>query len=180
MGESWTTTCGSVEGAAASLRPAPPRREAGTAGDPRVRHGPAESCANLDRIADSRFRLLVEILIRTGLRIGDATRRALDCLVRDPARRGLSALPQPQDASRRGGAHRRRTCAMVAAQQARTRQRFPTTGVLSPRSGANPNGRLPIPTATFHLRLGQWLETCGITDELGQPVHVTGHQFRHT
>jgi integrase len=26
----------------------------------------------------------VEILIRTGLRIGDATRLALDCLIRDP------------------------------------------------------------------------------------------------
>jgi integrase len=46
--------------------------------------GQLESPANLDRIADSRFRLLVEILIRTGLRIGDATRLALDCLIRDP------------------------------------------------------------------------------------------------
>lgn len=62
----------------------------------------------------------------------------------------------------------------------RTRQRFPTTGVLLPRSGANPDGRLPIPIATFHLQLAQWLETCGFTDELGQPVHVTAHQFRHT
>ena len=33
-----------------------------------------ESPANLDRISDPRIRLLVEILIRTGLRIGDATR----------------------------------------------------------------------------------------------------------
>jgi hypothetical protein len=44
--------------------------------------------------------------------------------------------------------------AMIEAQQARTWQRFPTTGVLLPRSGANPDGRLPIPTATFHLQLG--------------------------
>jgi integrase len=70
--------------------------------------------------------------------------------------------------------------AMIEAQQARTRQRFPTTAVLLPRGSANPDGRLPIPTATFHLQLGQWLETCGFTDELGQPVHVTAHQFRHT
>jgi hypothetical protein len=49
-----------------------------------------------------------------------------------------------------------------------------------PRSSANPEGRLPIPTATFHLQLGRWIETCGFTDELGQPAHVTAHQFRHT
>ncbi|WP_253847279.1 tyrosine-type recombinase/integrase, partial [Mycobacterium gordonae] len=46
--------------------------------------GQLESPANLDRISDPRIRLLVEVLIRTGLRIGDATRLALDCLVRDP------------------------------------------------------------------------------------------------
>ncbi|VAZ88655.1 tyrosine-type recombinase/integrase [Mycobacterium pseudokansasii] len=69
---------------------------------------------------------------------------------------------------------------MIEAQQACTKQRFPTTGVLLPRSSANPGGRLPIPTATFHLQLGQWPETWCVTDELDQPVHVTAHQFRHT
>ena len=64
-----------------------------------------ESPANLDRISDPRIRLLVGILIRTGLRIGDATRLALDCLIRDRRAR-LSALPQPQDAPRSGRAHR--------------------------------------------------------------------------
>jgi integrase len=40
--------------------------------------------AYLARLTDLRMRLLVEILIRTGLRIGDATRLRVDCLVRDP------------------------------------------------------------------------------------------------
>jgi integrase len=69
---------------------------------------------------------------------------------------------------------------MIEAQQARARQQFPTTGVLLPRGSANPDGRLPIPTATFHHQLGIWIETCGITDELGRPVRVTAHQFRHS
>ncbi len=43
-----------------------------------------ENVANLDRISDPRIRLLAEILIGTGLRIGDATRLQMDCLVRDP------------------------------------------------------------------------------------------------
>ena len=44
-----------------------------------------ETPMNLDRIADPRIRLLIDILIGTGLRIGDATRLSIDCLVRDPA-----------------------------------------------------------------------------------------------
>ncbi|PBJ39266.1 transposase [Mycobacterium avium subsp. hominissuis] len=142
--------------------------------------GQLENPANLGRISDPRIRLLVEILIRSGLRIGDATRLELDCLVRDP-----------QDAVYlRYRNHKMRRdamvpiddelAAMITAQQTRTRLQFPATSVLLPRSSANPDGRLPMPTATFHLQLGQWLETCGVTDELGQPVHVTAHQFRHT
>ena len=139
-----------------------------------------ESPANLDRISDPRIRLLVEILIRTGLRIGDATRLALDCLVRDP--QGAVYLRYRNHKMRRDAVVPidDELAAMIEAQQARTRQRFPTTGVLLPRSSANPDGRLAIPTATFHRQLGLWLETCGVTDELGRPVHVTAHQFRHS
>lgn len=139
-----------------------------------------ENVVNLDRISDPRIRLLVEILIRTGLRIGDATRLPLDCLVRDP--QGAVYLRYRNHKMRRDAMMPidDELAAMIQEQQARTRQRFPTTGVLLPRSSANPDGHLPIPTATFHLQLGQRLEACGVTDELGQPVHVTAHQFRHT
>ena len=139
-----------------------------------------ESPDNLDRISDPRIRLLVEILIRTGLRIGDATRLQMDCLVRDP--QGAVYLRYRNHKMRRDAVVPidDELATMIEAQQACTRQRFPTTGVLLPRSSANPDGRLPIPTATFHLQLGQWLQTCGFTDELDQPVHVTAHQFRHT
>lgn len=139
-----------------------------------------ESPANLDRISDPRIRLLVEILIRTGLRIGDATRLPLDCLVRDP--QGAVYLRYRNHKMRREAVVPidDQLAAMIQAQQTHTRRRFPTTGVLLPRSSANPDGRLAIPTATFHRQLGLWLENCGVTDELGQPVHVTAHQFRHT
>lgn len=142
--------------------------------------GQLESPANLDRIADSRFRLLVEILIRTGLRIGDATRLAVDCLIRDP--QGAVYLRYRNHKMRRDAVVPidDELTTMIQAQQARARQQFPTTGVLLPRGSANPDGWLPIPTATFHHQLGIWIETCGITDELGRPVRVTAHQFRHT
>jgi hypothetical protein len=142
--------------------------------------GQLESPANLDRTSDPRIRLLVEILIRTGLRIGDATRLQLDCLVRAP--QGAVYLRYRNHKMRRDAVVPidDELAAMIQAQQTRTRRRFPSTGVLLPRSSANPDGRLAIPTATFHLHLGLWLETCGVTDELGQPVHITAHQFRHS
>jgi integrase len=147
---------------------------------PEVVMGQLESPANLDRIADPRIRLLVQILIRTGLRVGDATRLQLDCLIRDP--QGAVYLRYRNHKMRRDAVVPidDELTPMIEAQQARTRQRFPNSGVLLPRSSANPDGRLPIPTATFHLQLVQWLEKCGVTDELGRPVHVTAHQFRHT
>ncbi len=113
-----------------------------------------EGPANLDRITDPRIRLLVEILIRTGLRIGDATRLALDCLVRDP--QGAVYLRYRNHKMRRDAVVPidDELTTMIEAQQARTRQQFPTTGVLLPRGSANPDGRLPIPTATFHRQLG--------------------------
>lgn len=116
--------------------------------------GQLESPANLDRISDPRIRLLVEILIRTGLRIGDATRLQLDCLVRDP--QGAVYLRYRNHKMRRDAMVPidDELAAMIEAQQARTGQRFPTTAVLLPRSSGNPDGRLPIPTATFHLQLG--------------------------
>jgi len=139
-----------------------------------------EDPTNLDQISDPRIRLLVEILIRTGLRIGDATRLALDCLVRDP--QGAVYLRYRNHKMRRDALVPidDELTTMIQTQQARTRQRFPTSNVLLPRGSANPDGRLPIPTATFHLQLGQWLQTCCVTDELSQPAHVTAHQFRHT
>src|SRR6476619_1943587 len=139
-----------------------------------------ESPANFDRISDPRIRLLVEVLIRTGLRIGDATRLALDCLVRDP--QGAVYLRYRNHKMRRDAVVPidAELTSMIEAQRTRTRQQLPTTGVLLPRGSANPDGRRPIPTATFHRQLGLWLEACGVTDELGRPVRVTAHQFRHS
>ena len=53
-----------------------------------------ESPANLSKLTDPRMRALVEVLIRTGLHIGDATRRG-------PAERSLrDGMPAPVGAGR--------------------------------------------------------------------------------
>ena len=139
-----------------------------------------DSTDNLAHLTDPRIRLLVEILIRTGLRIGDATRLALDCLIRD--HQGAVYLRYRNHKMRRDAVVPidDELTTMIEAQQDRARQRFPDTAVLLPRGHANPDGRFPIHTGTFDMRLKRWLADIAVTDELGRPVKVTPHQFRHT
>ena len=139
-----------------------------------------DSTDNLAHFTDPRIRLLVEILIRTGLRIGDATRLALDCLIRD--HQGAVYLRYRNHKMRRDAVVPidDELTTMIEAQQDRARQRFPDTAVLLPRGHANPDGRFPIHTGTFDMRLKRWLADIAVTDELGRPVKVTPHQFRHT
>jgi integrase len=139
-----------------------------------------ENPANLAKLTDPRARLLVEVLIGTGLRFGDASRLRVDCLVRD--RQGAPYL--------RYRNHKMRREAMVpiddtlaAAVQARQQQvrgQHPGATALFPRQSGNPDQRLPIPAATFNVHLQQWLADCHVVDESGVPVKVTAHQFRHT
>ena len=58
--------------------------------------------------------------------------------------------------------------------------RYPQAGCLLPRATRNLDGRLPFSPATFRGQLTEWLRACDIRDELGRPVHVTPHQWRHT
>jgi integrase len=132
-----------------------------------------ENPETLARLNDPHTRLLVEVLIRTGLRIGDARRLTLGCIVRDP--QGAPYLHYRNHKMRREAMVPidDELTGMIAAQQTRVRERFPDSEVLFPRASANPDGRLPIPTSTFNLHLKQWLATVGVTDELARPVKVS-------
>lgn len=139
-----------------------------------------ESTDNLDRLTDPRIRLLIEVLIRTGLRIGDATRLGLDCLIRD--HQGAVYLRYRNHKMRRDAVVPidDELTTMIEAEQIRARLRFPDTAVLLPRGHANPDGRFPIHTGTFDMRLKRWMADIAVIDEFGCPVKVTPHQFRHT
>ena len=135
---------------------------------------------NLDRMTDPTARLCTLLLIRTGLRVGDATRLAFDCVVRDghgaPYLRYFNHKMQrealvPIDED---------LLAEIAAQQQRVAARWPKPAALLPRPKANPDGRWPLPVTTYHLKLRQWLAACDLRDEHGRPVHLTPHQWRHT
>lgn len=155
-------------------------------GDPPPRNLPEsvmaqlEDPANLARLTDPRSRLLVEMLIRTGLRVSDACRLRLDCLVYDPQRAPYLHYRNHKMRREAMVPIDEQLAAMIEAQQREVHARYPSGDVLFPRGSGNPDGRRPMPSSTFHAHLKQWLSDCRISDELGESTHVTAHRFRHT
>jgi integrase len=140
-----------------------------------------EQPANLDRFPEPACRLVTVIMIRAGLRIGDATRLALDCLVRDVG--AASYLRYVNHKMRREALVPvdEELAEQIRAQQQRVRSRYPAGApVLFPKHSANPDGSQPLPTSTYRAGLRRWLASCDIRDEHGRPVRLTAHQWRHT
>jgi integrase len=141
----------------------------------------AEDPANLDRWDNPAYRLITIILIRCGLRISSAVTLPWDCVVTDadgaPYLRYYNTKMKrealvPIDEELR---------ALIGAQHHRIRVRWPAgTPVLFPRPNSNIDGTRPVNGTTYREALRQWLATCDIRDEHGQPVRLTPHQWRHT
>ena len=154
------------------------------AGAPRALPEPVmtqlERDGNLAQFTDPAGRLLARILMGTGLRVGDGCKLALDCIVRDgqdaPYLRYVNhkmsrdAFVPIDD----------RLADAIQAQQQAVLARHPQARCLLPRATRNLDGKLPFSPATFRGQLIEWLRICDIRDELGRPVHVTPHQWRHT
>ncbi len=120
------------------------------------------------------------ILIRCGLRVGDATRLSYDCLVIDAKsapylryvnhkmnREALVPLDEELHA-------------LILAQQVRVTDGTTAPPVLFPRPTKNPDRTIPLSTATYRAALYRWLESLDVRDEHGHRVHLTPHQWRHT
>ena len=139
-----------------------------------------ESPPNLARFTDPGYRLLTEILMRTGLRISDACRLARDGVVRDPG--GAAYLRYRNHKMRRDAVVPidEDLAEAIAIQQEAVGDRWPAATCLFPRPTTNPDGTHPVGRSTYVNHLDAWLKTCEIADELGRPVHVTPHQWRHT
>lgn len=137
---------------------------------------------NLSRIAEDRYRLLIPLLMQTGLRQKDARLLPPDCVVTDTRnapylryfnhkmnREALVPItPQLAEAL----AERR---AAVLDQHPGTTFLFARVDPHRGRSTATPPGTTAVGVALAH-----WLSDCDVRDEHGRPVHVTPHQFRHT
>lgn len=140
-----------------------------------------EDPANLNKWTDPNGRLVTVILIRAGLRISDATRLPFDCLVYDHD--GAPYLRYYNHKMKREALvpiddelHQ-----MIAEHQRQILRHRPAgIPVLFPRPRANLDGTRPIGASTYRSALNRWLQRCHVNDELGRPVHLTPHQWRHT
>jgi integrase len=153
--------------------------------------------ANLPRWPQPDGRFLTELMLATGMRIGDACALGYDPIVRD----------RDDNPYIRYWNHKMRreafvpispaTLDKIREQQARVRDRYPahTTAYLSrpaprnlpvdglrlvPANKLNGTGTRPFKRGTYNLQLQAWVTQCGITDEAGRPAHITAHQWRHT
>jgi integrase/DNA-binding transcriptional regulator YhcF (GntR family) len=144
---------------------------------------------------DGRF--LTELMIATGLRLGDACELGYDPLVFDD---DANPYIRCWNHKMRREAYVPISTALldrIQAQQQRTSQRFPdsTAGYLAapeprtlppaglklaPRTSRNPDGTRPFARGTYQQQLRIFQTTAQITDEAGRPVAITAHRWRHT
>ncbi|WP_414945564.1 tyrosine-type recombinase/integrase [Amycolatopsis sp. cmx-11-32] len=140
-----------------------------------------ERSANLDRWHNPESRLLTVLLMRCGLRVGDASRIAFDCVVRDGdgapylrytnrkmKREALVPIDEEVEQA-------------IIEQQQQILRRWPASSPwLFPAPKMNPDGRKPLTTHSYRGQLRDWLGHCDVRDEHGRSVHLTPHQWRHT
>lgn len=140
-----------------------------------------EDPENLDRWTNPTGRAVTLLLMRCGLRVGDACCLDFDCIVRDEdgaaylrytnRKMGREALvPIDED-----------TEAEVVAQQRRVLERWPDgSRWLFHARVSNPDGDNHLTSNSYRYQLRKWLERCDVRDEHGQPARLTPHQWRHT
>ena len=140
-----------------------------------------EDPASLSRWDQPSYRLITLILMRCGLRLGDARRLAFDCIARDAdgapylrywnhkmKREALVPIDEQLDQD-------------IARQQQALAERWPGgTPVLFPQQTANPGGHTPVSDGTYRSALHRWLDSCDVRDEHGRPVKIVPHRWRHT
>jgi len=131
---------------------------------------------NLARLANPAYRLVTQLLIRTGLRVTDALSVPRDCVVLDTD--GAPYLRYVNHKMKREALVPidEQLHALIVEQQ----QRVGDAPVLFPRPTKNPDGQAPTASSTYRLALYRWLARCDVRDAHGRPVALTPHQWRHT
>ena len=141
-----------------------------------------EDPANLARFPTDDGRLLLLILIQCGLRLGDACKLPLDCVVRDHHDAPYLAWINHKIHGRVAFFPISTELAdHITVQQRAQQQRWPQgCRYLFTRYQTNLDGNKPLHASTWRRHLDAWLRAIELVDEHGAPAHVTAHQFRHT
>ena len=140
-----------------------------------------ESAEAIAKIPHTTARHLVALIMETGLRGGDACNLPFNPVLADSSGWPCLRFEATKVRAEQLIPLSAKAAAAIRAQQDYVRQRWPAGSPwLFPGMMRNDDGRKPYPHRTFIQQLEAWQRTIGLRDQAGQPVRVTGHQFRHT
>ena len=124
-------------------------------------------------------RLMLRILIGTGLRLADAYKLKIDCLTRDTQGAPYLRYFNHKMAREAVVPIDDELAATIEEQQRHVLDQMPSAEYLAPGHGA-PGGSKHWSNAAVTTRLTAWQEQIGLRDESGRPFRFTAHQLRHT
>jgi integrase len=140
-----------------------------------------ESEQALARLPHPSTRHLVILMIETGLRGGDACNLAFNPVVDDSTGWPCLRFEATKVRSEQLIPLSAKAAETIRFQQDYVGSVWPAGSPwLFPGIAANPDGAKPYSHSNFTRQLARWCQTIGLHDQAGQPVTVTGHQFRHT
>ena len=121
------------------------------------------------------------VLIETGLRGGDACGLPFSPTLDDSAGWPCLRFEDSKVRAEQLIPLSAKAAAAIRSQQDHVLQHWPAGSPwLFPGITGNDDGTKPYSHRTFAQQLAHWQHIIGLRDEAGQPVTVTGHQFRHT
>jgi integrase len=140
-----------------------------------------ESATALDRLPFTTTRNLVVVLIETGLRGGDACGLAFSPTLDDSAGWPCLRFEAAKVRAEQLIPLSAKAAAAIRSQQEHVLQHWPAGSPwLFPGITGNDDGAKAYSHSTFSRQLAHWQRVIDLRDQAGQPVTVTGHQFRHT
>ena len=140
-----------------------------------------ESEQALSKIPHTTTRHLIVVLIETGLRGGDACNLPFNPVLTDSSGWPCLRFEAVKVRAEQLIPLSAKAAAAIRAQQDYVRQRWPAGSPwLFPGMTGNDDGSKPYSHSAFIQQLRRWQRVIDLRDEAGQPVTVTGHQFRHT
>jgi integrase len=140
-----------------------------------------ESETALGKIAHTTTRNLVVVLIETGLRGGEACNLAFNPMLDDSVGWPCLRFEATKVRAEQLIPLSAKAAAAIRSQQAYVTGQWPAGSPwLFPGIADNDDGSKPCSHSSFTRQLAHWQQVIDLRDQAGQPVRVTGHQFRHT
>jgi integrase len=140
-----------------------------------------ESDEAIAKIPRTTTRNLVVVLIETGLRGGDACNLPFSPILADSSGWPCLRFEAIKVRAEQLIPLSAKAAAAIRAQQDYVRERWPAGSPwLFPGIVKNDDGLKAYSHSAFTRQLAHWQRVIDLRDQSGQPVTVTGHQFRHT